>query len=345
MRSLVLVMSVVLAALTSPALADDTVRVAEGPFISSGGFLIARERGYFKKLGINVETRVFDDGALAIPAMIAGEIDISTMPASAGLFNAVAKGAPLVIVLDRGRDRGENAYTSISVTGALAAEGVKSSADFAKLKGKRIGIPAIGSINHYNIAIGLERAGLDPVNDVKYVSGIGQPDLMKMLGQKTVDVAAISYQFSLFAQTSGWGPMVATGSSIEDDQQVATFAAHKTFLARNRDALVRFAMAYLRGARDFNAAAADPKAHPEVVAILAAHTAIGKAELVVAMAPHWSYISPDGLPNVASIMKMQDYWSKGPFKLVQQTVPQDKLFDLSIAQEAARRLASEKPFD
>jgi NitT/TauT family transport system substrate-binding protein len=344
MKSLLLVASAIVAALMSTARADDTVRVADVPFISSGPFLIARERGYFKKLGINVVTRIFDDGALAIPAMIAGEIDVSTMPASAGLFNAVAKGAPLVMFLDHGRDTGERAYTTITVTAALASEGLTSSADFARLKGKRIGIPALGSINHYNIAMGLERAKLDPVNDVTYVSGVGQPDLMKMVGQKTIDAAAISYPFSLFARNNGWGPIVATGSAIEEDQQVATVAVHKTFLARNRDALVRFTMAYLRGIEDFNAAAADPKGSPEVVAILAAHTAIAKPELVIAIAPHWSFLSPDGLPNVASVMKMQDYWAKGPFRLVKETVPEDRLFDLSVTREAKQRLDRERPF-
>ncbi len=82
------------------AQADDVVRVGEGPFITGGGFFVAQAKGYFKKLGITVEPKMFIDGALAVPSLISGELDISFMTANAGLFNSIAKGAPLVFVLD-----------------------------------------------------------------------------------------------------------------------------------------------------------------------------------------------------------------------------------------------------
>ena len=42
---------------------------------SGGGFFIAREKGYFKKLGIEIETVNFIDGALAVPSMVSGELE------------------------------------------------------------------------------------------------------------------------------------------------------------------------------------------------------------------------------------------------------------------------------
>ena len=35
-----------------PAAAADVVRVGEGPFITGGGFYVANDRGYFKKMGL-----------------------------------------------------------------------------------------------------------------------------------------------------------------------------------------------------------------------------------------------------------------------------------------------------
>ena len=84
--------------------ADDLIRVGEGPFITGGGFFVAREKGYFKKLGIDIQTREFQDGAFAVPSMIAGELEMTLMTANASLFNSIAKGEPLVIVLDRGNN-------------------------------------------------------------------------------------------------------------------------------------------------------------------------------------------------------------------------------------------------
>jgi len=343
MRAICTVLILIASIVTASA--ADVVRVAEGPFVSAGAFFIARDKGYFKKLGIEIETTRFEDGAMAVPSMIAGEIDISNMPASASLFNSVAKGAPLVIILDRGNDSRERAFTSISVTKDLADAGVRGPADFAKLKGKRIGISVVGSINQYSMARALEQAGLDPTKDVDWVSNVSQPDLMKMLGQKQIDVAAISYQFSMFAQNNGMGPMVATGGDIEPNAQIATFAVHKDFLAKKRDVVVRWAMAYLEGVKDFNAAATDPKGHATEIEILARNTALNKPELVAAIAPHWSSISAEGTPNVDSIMAMQDFWSASRFNLVQRKVTREQLFELTVARDALARLKAEHPFN
>ena len=109
--------------------------------------------------------------------------------------------------------------------------------------------------------------------------------------------------------------------------------------------VVRFAMAYLQGVKEFNAAAAAPDKHPDIVDILANNTALNKPELVKAIAPHWCYINEDGMPPVDSIMEMQDYWSSPDFHFVEKKVTQEQLFDLSIAKEAKARLDREKPFN
>ena len=51
-----------------PAAAADVVRVGEGPFITGGGFYVANDRGYFKKMGLDIQVKKFNDGALAVPA-------------------------------------------------------------------------------------------------------------------------------------------------------------------------------------------------------------------------------------------------------------------------------------
>src|SRR4051812_34494258 len=165
------------------ARAADRIRVGEGPFITGGAFYVAREKGYFSKLGLEIETKTFIDGAMAVPSMVAGELDITFMTPNASLFNSVAKGAPLVVILDRGNNRKGFAYTLVNVTQALYDDGVHAMADFAKLKGKKMGVGALGSINQYNMAQALLKVGLDPAKDVQWVVNISQPDLMHILGQ------------------------------------------------------------------------------------------------------------------------------------------------------------------
>ncbi len=326
------------------ASAKDLVRIADGPFISGGGFYIARAKGYFDKVGITTEAKYFDDGSLAVPSIVAGELDITFLPAAANLFNSVAKGAPLVVILDRGNNRPGRGYTVLNVSQKIADAGVHSLADLAKLKGKRVGVGAVGSINQYNAALALRKAGLDPAKDVEWVVNVPQPDLMKMLGQNQVDATNLAYQFGVIAQNNKWGPLVVNDDAVLPGGQVATYAARKDFLAQHRDVAVRFAMAYLQGVRDFNAAAADPAQHADIVDILAKNTALNKPELVKAIAPHWSYINEDGLPNVDSIMAMQDFWAGKDFHYVEKKVSKEQLFDLTIARDAKARLEREKPF-
>jgi NitT/TauT family transport system substrate-binding protein len=326
------------------AFSADLMRVGDGPFITGGGFFIARDKGYFEKMGITIESKHYNDGSLAMPSMIAGELEITNLPAAANLFNSVAKGAPLVVILDWGHNRPGRAYTAISVTQELYDQGIQSLADFAKLKGKRIGVGALGSINQYNVAKALERAGLDPARDVQWIINVPQPDLMRMLGQKQVDVTDLAYQFGFFAQNNKWGPIVATGDQIAPNGQIAAYVARKDFVDKNRDTMVRFAVAYLQGVREFNAAAAAPDKYPEIIDILAKNTALNKPELVKAIAPHWSYINEDGSPQVESIMDMQDFWSGKLFNFVEKKVSREQLFDLSIAKDANARLELDKPF-
>jgi NitT/TauT family transport system substrate-binding protein len=320
----------------------DRVRVAEGPFITGGGLFIAQAKGYFDKEDIAVEIRKFEDGALALPALIAGELDITFLPAAANLFNSVAKGAPIVVFLDRGNNEPGRAYSATSVSQVLADQGVRTIADFAKLKGKRAGVAALGSINQYTLSLGLIKAGLNPATDVRWTINVPQPDLMKMLGQDQVDVIDVAYNIAKYAENNNWGPIAYTGDAVASGGQIATYAVRKDFLAEHRDVLVRWVVAYLQGAREFNAAAADPTHHPDIVDILAKNTVLNRPELVTAIAPHWAYLNEEGRPNVESIMAMQDFWSGPYYKFIAKKVTQGQLFDLTVARDANTRLNREK---
>src|SRR5262249_46248814 len=77
--SLVIACVLALATLAGQGRAADVVRVGDGPFITGGGYFIAREKGYFQKLGIEIQPREFQDGSMSVPAMIAGELEFSGM--------------------------------------------------------------------------------------------------------------------------------------------------------------------------------------------------------------------------------------------------------------------------
>src|SRR3972149_3027216 len=92
--------------LLAPAAAraqEDVVKLGDLLAISNAAIYIAIEKGYFKEQGIRNDITTFASAAKALPALTAGEIEVSVGTASAGLFNAVAAGAPYRIVADKGQ--------------------------------------------------------------------------------------------------------------------------------------------------------------------------------------------------------------------------------------------------
>jgi NitT/TauT family transport system substrate-binding protein len=331
-----------LLAFATPAAAD-TIHMGETPYLSGGGFFLAKAKGYFGKLGLDIDTKIFIDGAMAVPGLVSGELDLTAVTASAGLFNSIAKGAPMVIFLDRGSNAHGHGITLITASPAMVAAGLTSLKEFALLKGKKIGVGALGSINQYEAGIALQRAGLDPVKDVTWTSNVSQPDLVKMQGRDLLDAEDLAYQFGVFAEQQNMGKIVATFRDLTPDTQVGMYAVRKDYLAAHRDNVIRYAMAYIQGARDFNQVAEHPDQHPAELQMLADAVASGKADFIKGFAPYWGWAAEDGAPNIASILAQQDFWVD-VFHTVPTKIKEAEMFDPSIAREATERLTREHPF-
>jgi NitT/TauT family transport system substrate-binding protein len=333
--------AVIAFAIAAPLAVAQQLRVAVTSAAENAPFFAAVEKGMFGKLGLDVKVDVMPSGVEISNALASGTVDVGlfgTFP----FLTAVSRGVPVVLIGHTWNNALNNPQSEILSVIAREGSGVPVG-DLAKLKGKKVGVNAVGSINQYDMSRALQKAGLDPRKDVQWVIGPPQPDLMKMLGQKQVDAIEVAYQFGFFAQNNKWGPIVATGDQVEPNSSISVYAARRDFVQGKRDVFVRFTMAYLEGVKEFNAAATAPDKYPDVAEILAKNTFLGKPEIVRAIAPHWSYVSEDGIPPIDSILAMQDYWADY-FTYVEKKTPRSQLFDLSVAQEAKRRLDREKPF-
>src|SRR6476661_6099527 len=159
------------AAVTFVASAPAIVRAQEKPtkiriglvrLISSGPIFIAEARKFFEKVNLDAELTYFADGALAMPALVAGELDLTAKTLNAGLFHTVSKGAPFKLILDRGSEKPGHGSMTIVASNDMYEQGYRSAKDGAKLKGKTIAIQAPGSIDQYLLGRAAEKAGLNP---------------------------------------------------------------------------------------------------------------------------------------------------------------------------------------
>lgn len=317
-----------------------TLRLGHVPLVSSGPIFLAQARGYFDKVNLKVEQHLYTDGALAIPALVAGELDLTATTCNAGLFNAISKNAPYKLFADRGQEKPGSGTMSIVASSAFVEKGVTSLDKFGALKGKRLAIQAPGSIDQYLLGKALQAVKLDARKDVQWQSGIKYPDMVKLMGAGQIDAAEIPVPLSYLAEKNKVGKLIGWGSDIEKNAQLACFAIHESILKSNFSAAVRFAMVSLYAGREFNRAAAS--GDEKVVEIIHEATKL-PAAIIKSGAPHWTWMAEDGMPNVKSVMNQADYWHSY-FRLVPQAVTEAQVLDLAAVKEANRQLARKNPF-
>jgi NitT/TauT family transport system substrate-binding protein len=315
------------------------IRVGLVRLISSGPIFIAEARKFFDKVNLDVELKYFADGALAMPALVAGELDLTASTLNAGLFNAVSKGAPYKLILDRGIEKPGSGSMTIVASNAMYDAGF-TSVDKAKLlMGKKISIQAPGSIDQYLFGRAAVKAGLDPTKDLNWSSGMSYPDMIKLMGVGQADAANIPVPLAFLAEKNKAGKIIGAGSDIEPNAQLACWVMSSKFLAENKSAAVRFAMVHTHAARLFNRAAAAKD--PDVIKIVSEATKV-PAPLIERAAPRWTWFDEKGMPNVESCLAQGNFWNQ--IKLVNATVSEQQLFDLSPAKEADDRLSKSNPF-
>ena len=207
------------------------IRIGLVPLISSGPIFIAEARKFFDKVDLDAELKYFADGALAMPALVAGELDLTATTLNAGLFNTVAKGAPFKLILDRGSEKPGHGSMTIVASNAMYDQGYRSANDGAKLKGKTIAIQAPGSIDQYLLGRAAEKAGLNPKTDLNWSSGMPYPDMIKLMGAGRADAANIPVPLAFLAEKNNVGKIVGPGSDIEPDAQLACWVMSSSYLA------------------------------------------------------------------------------------------------------------------
>lgn len=315
------------------------IRMGMVRLISSGPMFIAEARKFADRVNLEIEIQYFADGALAIPALVAGEIDVAASTLNAGLFNTVSKGAPFKLILDRGIERPGYGSMTIVASNAMVETGYHVGKG-AMLKGKRIAIQAPGSIDQYLLGREAQKAGLDPRTDLNWSSGMPYPDMVRLMGAGQTDVANIPVPLAFLVENNKFGKIVGTGADIEPNTQLGCFVMSSRFLEANRSAAVRFCMLHTYAASLFTRGAAEKD--PEIIKIISDATKVPE-RLIAAAAPRWTWYDENGMPNLASADAQFNFFSQS-MRLVSGRVTREMLFDLGPANEAAERLKAKNPF-
>ncbi|MEO5787219.1 MAG: ABC transporter substrate-binding protein [Casimicrobiaceae bacterium] len=314
------------------------VRVGIAQASSDVGFFIADKKGYFKDEGIAVTMTPFDSAAKMVAPLGAGQLDVGAGSASAGLYNAVARGIEMKIVADKGSTPPGYGFQPLLVRKDLVDSGrFKTLKD---LKGMKVAGSAAGSASTSTLNEALKKAGLK-YDDVERVF-MAFPQHVVALQNKAVDAALTTEPSATRAVQSGAAVRIMGDDEIYPNHQLAVVLYSGEFIKKNPDAAKRFMRAYLRAVRDYNDALsggklAGPQAE-EVIAILTEYTLI--KDPAVYRAIHAQGTNPDGQVHVPSLKNdLAFYKEHGDVK---GNITVEQVLDTSFAEAAVKDLGPYK---
>lgn len=199
----------------------------------SGYQLMAKERKYYKKQGINVELKEFVGNVQLVQALVSGAID-SGDTAPAPIYDAVKKGSDLKII----------GSTLPKITYALlTTSDIKT---FKDLQGKIIGASAPGAFPDSVTKAMLAEKGMDP-NSVKVVSAGSDAQRFKALLSGRIDAAAVSDQFVPDANKNPKIRVLGEAQNIIPQYPRFYLMANNQSLQEKPDAAVKFLAGEIQG--------------------------------------------------------------------------------------------------
>ena len=202
---------------------------------SDAGFvMMAGKGGFAEKQGVKIEYVQFKGDALALKAMLAGEVD-SYEGSPGAPMTAASRGADIKLV---------GCYWPVLTYGLWTA---RPNITLADLKDKNFAISSPGALPDLFARAVLEKQKLT-ANDVKFVALGSDADRFRAVSAGIVDVAAASTEFTPNAKQMGLRLLVHAAEATPNYLRFCTYMSGKT-LAQRGDEAVRFLAANMQALR------------------------------------------------------------------------------------------------
>lgn len=313
----------------TPTLVTVRVRFGSPSAASDAAIYIAKEKGYFREQGIDLEVVPFASGPALVPPLAAGDLEVGGGMFGTSLLNAFARGVKMKIVADKGSSRKGFDFTWLTVRKDLIDEGkVKTPCD---LKGRKVGVASVQSGAEVNVALALAQCNLT-VKDVELVV-MTFPDIVAAYANKAIDAAFQAEPTLTRAVEEGLAvPWKASSELYGGVAQTAVLIFSEPF-AKNVEAGKRFMVAYLKGLRDYNDSFVKNKGRKEVVDILVKYTPVKDPKFYDKIS--MPYLDPDGKMSLEAMKLDIDYFLKSGYvggKLVLEDILDTQFIEYAAAQ-------------
>lgn len=290
---------------------------------------LARDEGYFRAQGLDVELVEIPGLGDATPALARGELDVGAGLVRIADLNAIARGAAIRIVADKGHSEA-GACPSSALVASREFLGGPDPASPARLKGAKVSAPPL-SLAEFALDTFLSGRGLK-LSDVD-AARLQQSVAAEALARGALDLAVLTEPDLSRTVGSGRAALWKPVEEILPGAQMAVLLYGPGLLEKNREAGTRFMAAYLQGVRQYNRGKTDRN-----VELLAAATGLDAALLKRSC---WQAIRGDGRVNVESVLAFQRWAVKrGALDAV---VPAERFWDPSFVEAAGKALGPPAP--
>jgi NitT/TauT family transport system substrate-binding protein len=206
---------------------------------------VAIKKGYFKDEGLDVDLKVIQGGAAAIPGLISGDLDM-TFGNWVSFFFAQSKDAAKAVDGIKLVSDGYQAKPDMFLIVAGKDSPLKSPKDLA---GKTIAINTFKNIAELTAKATLEANDVDP-SSVTFKE-FAFPDMQAAIENKTVDAAFMVEPFITRAQRAiGSVTVLDAASGPTDNIPIAGYATSGKFAKENPNTVAAFQRAMAKGQKD-----------------------------------------------------------------------------------------------
>jgi NitT/TauT family transport system substrate-binding protein len=224
------------------AVAQQKIKLGLLPFSESLAAVIADKQGYFKEEGLEVEIAKFDSGAIAVPVLQSGRMDI-VLSSTVSTFQAIEQGLDALVLAPGAIVRTAPPDTTTAV---LVPKG--STKSLKDLEGKRVAVNVINSTAWLHAVALLEKHGVDR-SKVRFAE-VPFPQMNDPLLNRQLDaiVQVEPFRSALMttgsAEIVGW-PYVETAP----DTDITQYIALTSWVQKNHATAAQFVRAVVKGAQ------------------------------------------------------------------------------------------------
>jgi NitT/TauT family transport system substrate-binding protein len=294
------------------------------PYLSFGPLMIAEEEGFFLEQGLKVEFVRMSRSAQAIPALAQGKLDVLAGTTSFSLFNAMARGARIKIVADKGYIApGGCVEMAIMARRHWVKNAESPSAEL--LRGRPMALNPV-SVPGFLVEKFLGTLGLT-LDDVRVVD-LPEAAKIEAFASGNIDFASANEPWITRFRQAGHAALWVSLSEVAPDFQMAFVSYGPNLLDRNPEVGLRFMIAYRKAVLRYNEGKTDRNLH-----ILAKLTGM-EADLLRQAC--WSLFRSDGHITKESLIEFQQWGKKKGF--LDTMVPEAEFWDPTFVDKANKTL-------